>query len=133
MKLVFLFCLFLIMIESIKFILRKALKIPKVKRKVFSYNHINTAHRKVDWVVRIATLIINLVITYQLIYQKFSINLFLVLMVLLLTSENFVRAFFEWRYSDHPRESIITMAEAVIMIALVLFIAQFDVLQLLTK
>ena len=94
-----------------KFLLRKALNIPKVKRKVFSYNHINKTHRNFEWILRITTLIAYLILFYQLIYENFSVDLFLLIMTLLFTAQSFLRAYFEWKASDQPKESILSIAE----------------------
>ncbi|UYZ24167.1 DUF4181 domain-containing protein [Mesobacillus jeotgali] len=111
-----------------KFLLRKALNIPKVKRKVFSYNHINKTHRNFEWILRITTLIAYLILFYQLIYENFSVDLFLLIMTLLFTAQSFLRAYFEWKASDQPKESILSIAEGVLLIGFVLLIIQFDVL-----
>ncbi|MCM3575741.1 DUF4181 domain-containing protein [Mesobacillus subterraneus] len=111
-----------------KFLLRKALNIPKVIRKVFSYNHINKTHRNFEWILRITTLIAYLILFYQLIYENFSVNLFLLIMTLLFTAQSFLRAYFEWKASDQPKESILSIAEGVLLIGFVLLIIQFDVL-----
>ncbi len=111
-----------------KFLLRKALNIPKVKRKVFSYNHINKVHRNAEWVLRITTVIAYLILFYQLIYDNFSVDLFLLIMTLLFTAQSFLRAYFEWKASDQPKESILSIAEGVLLIGFVLLIIQFDVL-----
>lgn len=116
-----------------KFLLRKALNIPKVKRKVFSYNHINKAHRNAEWVLRITTLIANLILFYQLMYENFSVNLFLLIMTLLFTAQSFLRAYFEWKASDQPKESILFIAEGVLLIGIVMLIIQFDVLYKLAE
>jgi len=116
-----------------KFLLRKALNIPKVKRKVFSSNHINKAHRNAEWVLRITTLIANLILFYQLMYENFSVNLFLLIMTLLFTAQSFLRAYFEWKASDQPKESILSIAEGVLLIGIVMLIIQFDVLYKLAE
>ncbi|MBT2641580.1 DUF4181 domain-containing protein [Bacillus sp. ISL-41] len=116
-----------------KFLLRKALDIPKVKKKVFSYNHINNAHRNAEWLLRIMTVIAYLFLFYQLMYENFSLNLFLLIMTLLFTAQSFLRAYFEWKASDHPKESILSIAEGVLLIGIVLLIIQFDVLYKLAQ
>ncbi|MBT2663441.1 DUF4181 domain-containing protein [Bacillus sp. ISL-45] len=111
-----------------KFILRKALNIPKVKRKAFSYNHINKTHRNLEWVLRIATVIAYVYLFFQLMYEDFPGNLFLLIMTLLFTAQNFLRAYFEWKAWEQPKESILSIAEGVMLIGIVLLLIQFDVL-----
>lgn len=120
-------------ITFVKFVIRKTLKIPKVKKALFSYNHINDIHRKIDWAVRIIALLINVFLIHLVMFEGFSINLFLILLALLFTSENFVRAFFEWKFSKDPKQSILSLAEGIIFITIVVVIIQFDVLYLVIK
>lgn len=120
-------------ITFVKFVIRKTLKIPKVKKAFFSYNHINDIHRKIDWAVRITALLINVFLIHHVMFEGFSINLFLILLALLFTSENFVRAFFEWKFSEDPKQSILSLAEGIIFITIVVVIIQFDVLYLVIK
>ena len=115
-----------------KFLLRKALNIPKVKRKVFSYNHINKAHRNAEWVLRIATMIAYLFLFYQLMYEDFSINLFLLIMTLMFTAQSFLRAYFEWKNSEQPKESIVSITEGIVLIGFVLLLIQFDFFSILS-
>lgn len=133
MKFLLMIVLIVSMIWLIKLLLRRAFKIPTVKKKAFSYNHINKAHRTADWVVRITGLIGYIILMYQFMFHDFSLNLFLILMTILFTAQDFVRAYFEWKSSENPKESILTLAEGVILIGIVLLIIQFDVLYLLAN
>lgn len=128
-----LFIVIIGVITAAKFVLRKVFNIEKVKQKLFSYNHINKTHRNVDWTVRITALIVYLILMYQLYYHEFSINLFLFITTLVFTSENFVRAFFEWKYSADPKQSILTLAEGIVLITIMLVILQFDMLNILLQ
>jgi hypothetical protein len=132
-KFIMLFIVIILIIAASKFILRKVFNIKKVKKKAFTYHHINSTHRKVDWAVRLTALTVYLILMNQLFYHDFSINLFLFFMTLVFTSENFVRAYFEWKFSADPKQSILSIAEGVILISIVLGIIQFDVLNLLVQ
>jgi hypothetical protein len=132
-KLIMLFIVIIVIIAAAKFILRKVFNINKVKKKAFAYNHINSTHRKVDWAVRLTALTVYLILMNQLFYHDFSVNLFILVMTLLFTSENFVRAFFEWRFSADPKQAILSLAEGVILITIVLGVIQFNVLNFLLK
>jgi hypothetical protein len=116
-----------------KFLLRKAFNIPKIKRKVFSYNHINKTHRNAEWILRITTVITYLILFFQLMYRDFSVNLFLLILTLLITGQNFLRAYFEWKSSYHPKESILSIGEGLVLIGIVLLIIQFDLLTKMIK
>ncbi|WLR57217.1 DUF4181 domain-containing protein [Mesobacillus subterraneus] len=119
------------LLAASKFVLRKLFNIKKVKKKIFSYNHINSTHRKVDWMVRITAATLYLIFMYQLYFHDFSVNLLLFIMTLIITSESFVRAYFEWKASPDPKQSILSLGEGVLLIIIVLVIIQFDVLNLL--
>jgi hypothetical protein len=124
----FLIVWILAIIAASKFVLRKVFNIKKVKQKIFSYNHMNRTHRIVDWMVRITAVIFYLILMYQLYFHDFSFNLLLFIMTLIISSESFVRAFFEWKHTDDPKQSILSLGEGVILILIVLGIIQFDVL-----
>ena len=128
MEFLILMGLIVAIIWLMKFFLRKALHIPKVKRKAFSYNHINKTHRNLEWVLRIVTMIAYVYLFFQLMYEDFSGNLFLLILTLLFSAQDFLRAYFEWKASDQPKESILSIAEGVILIGIVLLLIQFDVL-----
>jgi hypothetical protein len=132
-KFIMLFIVIILIIAASKFILRKVFNINKVKKKAFSYHHINSTHRKVDWAVRLTALAVYLILMNRLFYHDLSINLFLFFMTLIFTSDNFVRAYFEWKFSADPKQSILSIAEGVILITIVLGIIQFDVLNLLVQ
>lgn len=129
-KFILLFIIIFSIVVAVKYLLRKTFKIPKVKKKAFSYNHINNTHRNVDLSVRFIALSVYVILIFQLYYHDFSINLFLFLMTLLFISENFVRAFFEWKFSPNPKESILSIAEAVLIIIAMLTIIRFDFFEL---
>jgi hypothetical protein len=132
-KFIKLFIVIILMIAAAKIILRKVFNTKKMKKKAFAYNHINNTNRVVDWAVRFTALTVYLILIYQLFYHDFSVNLFILVMTLPFTSENFVHAFCEWRFSSDPKQSSLSVAEGVIFITIVLGIIQFDVLNLLLK
>ena len=101
-------------------LMRKYLKIGK--RKIFSYNHVNEKHKKIDWIIRITYIIMALI---TLFYQSGNINgvswyfeLWFVVLVFLTTSE-MVRAFMEWKYSESRREYIFTISQLIFTLALI--------------
>ncbi|WP_110938451.1 DUF4181 domain-containing protein [Salipaludibacillus neizhouensis] len=105
-----------ILISVVKVLLRKVLKIEKVKREFFSYNHINKLHRIIHWILRIITMITYCFLLYMMIYQESSIYLFIVLLITFTVLEYVVRAFFEWKYTQHPKQSIITISEMLLLV-----------------
>lgn len=114
----------------VKFTLRKLFKIEKEKMEWFSYNHVNKTHKKVDWVVRILSTIVLIAISYLVIFKEYSIIFYLVPIVLLTVIDYAVRAFFEWKYSDHPKQAILTIGEMLVFALALVLTIQYDLLNL---
>lgn len=114
----------------VKFTLRKLFKIEKEKTEWFSYNHVNKTHKKVDWVVRILSTIVLIAISYLVIFKEYSIIFYLVPIVLLTVIDYAVRAFFEWKYSDHPKQAILTIGEMLVFALALALTIQYDLLNL---
>ena len=92
-------------ITGVKWLLRKMLQIEKVKKPFFSYNHINDAHRKFDWAIRIVSLCA-LIITYKLVsIEDYPQSIILVPTFIILLDFP-VRAFFEWKQSPESKQYI---------------------------
>ena len=117
----------LVLISGMRFFLRKAFKIEKEKTAFFSYNHINDLHKKVDRCVRIGTMILYIAVIYLVIFKEFPITLYLVLIVLLTIADYTVRAIFEWKYSENPKQAILTVSEMSVLVFAFILIFQFDV------
>lgn len=116
----------------VKFALRKLFNIEKVKKDWFSYNHINKKHKKMDSVVRLATTIVLIAVAYLVIIKEYSILFYVVPLVLLTVLDYTVRAFFEWKYTENPKQSIVTMGEIITILTATAVIVQFDLLHLLS-
>lgn len=117
-------------LELMKFLLRKIFKIEKQKTEWFSYNHINKTHQKIDWVVRILSTIVLIAISYLVIFKEYSIIFYLIPLVLLMALDYIIRAFFEWKYSDHPKQAILTIGEMVVIATALALTIQYDLLNL---
>jgi hypothetical protein len=110
-----------ILISIVKLVLRKLFKIEKVKREWFSYNHINDLHGKIDKWIRITTTVNMIVFSWVLIfYSKDLLYLFLIGVVFFTVVDYGVRAFFEWKHSEYPKQAILTMAEMLILVTAIL-------------
>ena len=95
---------------SIQWMLRRLLNVKK--KKAFSYNHVNDLHKKLDWTIRIVTAIPPFIL---LILEVFSIiPILLIILGSLILSEG-VRAFFEWKHSSEPKQSLLTLAQLFFM------------------
>lgn len=116
------------LITMVRMILRKVYGIEKEKKRSFSYNHINNLHKKIDWIIRITTAIVLIVCLFLITFQNFSINIFLIALIITLGTEYVVRAFFEWRYNENPKQSILTVSELFIVILVLFITIQFELL-----
>lgn len=92
-----------VLISIVKFLLRHLLKIEKVKKEFFSFNHVNELHRKIDKGLRTFSTITLLILTCVLVvfYPDFM-YLFLIAIMTFMVLDYLVRAFFEWKYTQHP-------------------------------
>lgn len=93
-------------------IMRKLLKIKK--KEPFSYNHVNKTHKRIDWIIRITSLILLLVTSTYNLSVGFSGNHWytdfgFVMISYLLISEIF-RAFMEWKYLPNEKDYILTIS-----------------------
>ncbi|MGK7379269.1 DUF4181 domain-containing protein [Planococcus sp. 1R117A] len=115
----------------VKIFLRKAFDIKKVKKEFFSYNHVNSLHGKIDRILRVVSLIVNITFIYLIIYDGVSFNLFLLALLILLILDYSVTAFFQWKYSEDPKQSILTISEMSIFAFALGAAIWFDLLSLL--
>lgn len=116
------------LIIVVRLFLRKTFNIEKEEKAFFSYNYINDFHKKIDWAIRITSIITLIITFYLIIYQDYSLNLFLIALVIFTGIDYAVRAFFEWRYTQNPKQSILTISEMFILVIALIIIIQFDLL-----
>ncbi|WP_338653019.1 DUF4181 domain-containing protein [Sporosarcina psychrophila] len=130
----FLFFVFIVFVLNsiVKLLLRKILKIEKEKKTIFSYNHINELHGKVDWTIRITSMIALIVINSLIIIEDYSINLLLIASFFYIVLDYAVRAFFECKYSQNPKQYILTTSEGVLFLVAIIIVIKFDLLIKLT-
>ncbi|MGH2316359.1 DUF4181 domain-containing protein [Planococcus sp. SE5232] len=119
-----------ILMAVVKSALRKLFKIEKEKTEWFSYNHVNKTHKKIDWVVRVLSSMVLIIVLYLVIFKEYSVIFYLIPVVLLLVIDYAVRAFFEWKYSDHPKQAILTIGEMVVFATALAMAIQYDLLNL---
>lgn len=118
----------LLIISLVKALLRKVFNIEKGRNSLFSYNYINQSHKKIDLAIRMISLVVYIVILYQLVFKENSIIIFLVAMILLTTTDYLVRAIFEWKYSENPKQAILTLSEMSLLVLALVLTIQFDLL-----
>lgn len=120
----------MVIVYGVRLLLRRALKIKKSKKEFFSYNHINDLHRKVDWAMRIIIMIVNITLVGMILYENISIAVVVIGLVLLIIGDRLVQAFFEWKYSDNPKEAILTLSDMIVMVLSVVIVSGMNLLNL---
>lgn len=108
----------------INWMLRKQFNIEKEKNVWFSYNHINSLHKKVDWGLRIVTMLVILVMLYLIMYKEYDFGFYILAWVAFMVIDALVKAFFQWKYSDEPKRWILTVVDMTYLVV-VLLVAAF--------
>ena len=115
-----------------KFILRKLLKIQKEKKDFFSLDYVNKRHEVIDKWLRRLWLLSGSIIIYLVLIQEFPIFLYLILFIGSMALDAIVKAYFEWKHSDQPKQAILTLSELVVWTSTITFVIYFDVFNFLT-
>lgn len=128
LKLVFLLVIFSLLFIIFNAVMRKWLKVEK--KKVFSHNHVNGKHQKMDWTIRIIFIIFLILgssinVTRDYTERIWFLEPWYILFALIILSEA-VRAFMEWRYADNKNAYIFTLSQLVFGILLVVSILTTD-------
>ncbi|MGE7837618.1 DUF4181 domain-containing protein [Viridibacillus arvi] len=125
LKVVVLLLIFTGIILMFGYFMRKILKVER--KKWFSYNHFNDLHKKIDWSIRITFSLIFITISYYMIYSDvhkidwyFDMWVYFFLLFIFLSES--VRSVMEWKYATNPKAYIVTVAEMVLIIVLVIII-----------
>lgn len=118
-----------VLISTVKLLLRNLLKIEKVKKEFFSFNHINELHRKIDKVLRTFSAITLVILTYVLLfYYEDLIYLILIAAIVFMVLDYMIRAFFEWQYTQYPKQSILTLTEMCLILIAIIIVIEFKLL-----
>lgn len=131
LKFVLFFVIVIATISVVKFMLRKVLKIEKRKKDFFSYDFINDQHKKIDKWVRWGWLLIGLTTIYLVFYQELPIMFYFSLFIAWMATDAFVRAYFQWKHSEQPKKSVLTISEMLIWVIAVTVVIYFDVFNFL--
>ncbi len=99
--------------KLVSYLLRKTLQIQKVKKEFFSNNHITRSHKKIDWGLRTIFFIAPFLVLFLTMLQNMELYLTLTFFIFLLTVilDYAVRAYFEWKHTDQPKQAILTLSE----------------------
>lgn len=98
-------------------VMRKLLHLKK--RKLFSYNYVNSRHKKIDWIIRgifILAIIVGGVTNISRLPKEpiWFLEPYILLFVLIFTSE-IVRAVMEWKYAEERNAYILTVLQLVLL------------------
>lgn len=101
-------------------LMRKYLNVEE--KKIFSHNHVNDKHKKIDWIIRGLFMVMIIMFGFIGIYRYNSEGLWgftspILLIVFLLVSES-TRAFMEWKYSTNRNAYIFTLSQLFFSIIL---------------
>ena len=127
------FCLLMIIVfvlnSIVKLLLRNLIKIDKVKKEFFSFNYINELHRKIDKGVRILSAITLMTLSYVLLfYYEDLIYLIIIAVIVFTVLDYMIRAFFEWKYTQYPKQSFLTISEMFLILIAIIIIFEFKLL-----
>lgn len=114
-------------IFSAKLLFRKIFKIKKVKKEFFSHNHINELHKKVDKGLKLfSTVTMGLLLGVMWFYFEVFSYLFFIAIIFFAVLDYLVRAFFEWKYTQYPKQSILTLTEMFLILIAAVVVFQFN-------
>ncbi|WML44674.1 DUF4181 domain-containing protein [Neobacillus sp. PS3-40] len=125
LRLISLLAFVLLLLVSFNTIMRKWLKIER--KKFFSYNHVNEKHKKIDWTIRITT-IVSILSGYVINIMRDPINWlwflqpWFIIFIFIVVSET-VRAVMERKYAENPNAYKLTISQ--IIFVLILFFTLF--------
>ena len=125
-KLIVILISLVLVLHIFSYTIRKLLRVER--KKWFSYNHINERHKKLDWYLRIAFIIL-LIFFYFLTSSNTELlnNRYLYLLpgisafIFLIISE-LLRAFMEWKYAENKKAYIATIIELCFAISITIWI-----------
>ncbi|MEK5207874.1 DUF4181 domain-containing protein [Psychrobacillus sp. FSL H8-0510] len=107
-------------------VMRKWLQVEK--KKLFSYNHINEKHKKMDWTIRVVFLVVLLLgnfinVTTEPMEWFWFFETWFLLIVFIVVSET-VRAVMEWKYAVNKKDYIFTISQLIFGVLLILTVIQ---------
>lgn len=117
----FLFVVWLLFF-SFNAIMRKILKVKR--KKLFSDNHINALHKKIDWTIRIVFIVAIIVGSIVNVSRLPSdpilfLEPYILLFALIFITE-IVTAIMEWKYAENKNAYILTTSQLVLLAMLLL-------------
>lgn len=128
LKLVLVLSVFGLLLFLINKLLRTWLNVEK--KKVFSYNHVNDKHKKIDWTIRIIFIFILFIgffinINRDPLKPIWFLEVHILLFAFIFVSE-IVRAMMEKRYAENKNDYIFTVLQLVTILVCLLLMYSTD-------
>lgn len=118
-------------ISLVNAVLRKIFEIEKTREGLFPFNSVSKLHRRIDSTIHAIAAVVYIISFYLIVSKGYSVDIFLVSMILFTIMDHSVQAIFEWKYSQIPKQAILTISEmSLVVIALILTI-HFDLFSIL--
>ncbi|ASF39079.1 hypothetical protein CEH05_08110 [Halobacillus halophilus] len=120
LRLVVVISIFLLLLVSFNVIISRWLKMER--KKLFSYNHVNEKHEKIDWIIRVIA-ILSILLGYFINSTRGPTNWYwflqpwFILAIFIVVSEVF-RAFMEHKYAENPNAYKVTICNMVFTLIL---------------
>ncbi|WP_019392784.1 DUF4181 domain-containing protein [Priestia filamentosa] len=133
LRFISLLTIILLLWVSFNIIMRKWLKVER--KKLFSYNHVNAKHKKIDWTMRIIT-IASILLGFIINMSRDSTDWFwflqswVVLFIFIVVSET-VKAVMERKYAKNPNTYKLTISELLFVLILFFILFKTDFFGLL--
>lgn len=111
LNLLILLIVFFVVIYLFELVVRKILNLER--RKIFSYNHINKIHERIDWSIRISFIFILLAAyIFSYYYSFWYIQPYIILVIFIVVS-GIARAILEFKYVPNRKEALFTILQLV--------------------
>lgn len=128
LKLLLILSVFGVLLFLYNSIIRKLLKVEK--KKIFSYNHINSKHKKIDWTIRISIIVCMLIGFFIQVENDFSggywfFETYFLLFIFIILSE-IATAIMEWKYAKNRNAYLFTIFQLLFIIAFIIIMYATD-------
>ncbi|MEC5422946.1 DUF4181 domain-containing protein [Virgibacillus sp. C22-A2] len=105
--------IFVLLLVVFNALMRRWLKVEK--KRLFSYNHINQQHKKIDWTIRITFIAIFLFgyfynISAEPYERVWFLEIWILMFIFIMVSQT-VQAIMEWKYAGNRKAYILTISE----------------------
>lgn len=120
LKIVLILGIGIILLSLFNYLMRKHLRVEKTS--MFSYNHVNKKHKKIDWTIRIVSMII-IPLLYSYMLQNPEKNLWYlqswILIIVFFIGIETVRTIMEWKYAENRNRYLLTVINLIFYIVLI--------------